>query len=339
MNPVNFDTDALRTLVVGVELGGFSHAAQRLSRSPSAVSMQLRKLERQAGQRLVKRNGRGLLLTEAGEVLLAYARRILNANDEMASALGSVAVGGTVRAGMPQDVADILLSDLLARFAESRPMTHVEVKAGRNYALADEVANGRLDMAITFAEPGKHRYDTIATLPLVWLGPSEVPLRQSDGGVLPLVVFDGPCLFRETAIAELGRAGTAWRLAMTTPGLTGVWCGVSAGLGATVRTAMGIPPKVSVISPGRAIPPLPTVDVALIKSNGCSAASQLFMDMLVELVEQRTACSTLGRQYKQKASRSRIRQPRTRQLVGSAVSPESKGFPSEKPRRLPARDR
>lgn len=77
MSSLNFDMDALRALVTGVELGGFSHAAMRLNRSPSAVSMQLRKLESQAGQRLFKRNGRGLALTAAGDVLLQYARRVL----------------------------------------------------------------------------------------------------------------------------------------------------------------------------------------------------------------------------------------------------------------------
>jgi DNA-binding transcriptional LysR family regulator len=50
MKTLNFDMNALRTMVIGVDLGGFSHAALRLNRSPSAVSMQLRKLERQAGR-------------------------------------------------------------------------------------------------------------------------------------------------------------------------------------------------------------------------------------------------------------------------------------------------
>ena len=77
MKTLNFDVGALRTMVVGVDLGGFSHAALRLNRSPSAVSMQLRKLERQAGQRLFRRSGRSQVLTEAGEVLLQYARSVL----------------------------------------------------------------------------------------------------------------------------------------------------------------------------------------------------------------------------------------------------------------------
>jgi len=80
-----FDIDALRTIVVGTELRSFARAASQLGRSQSAVSMQLRKLEQQAGRALFRRNGRGLVPTEAGDALLAYARRILALNDEAAA--------------------------------------------------------------------------------------------------------------------------------------------------------------------------------------------------------------------------------------------------------------
>ena len=169
MTPLNFDMDALRTMVVGVELGGFSHAAGRLNRSPSAVSMQLRKLETQTGQRLFKRNGRGLILTAAGDVLLQYARRVLALNDEMGLALGAIDKGGTVRVGMPQDFTDAVLPTLLTRYSKARPATHVEVKAGRNFALAEDVANGRLDMALAFCTGGKGGANRIATVPGVWV--------------------------------------------------------------------------------------------------------------------------------------------------------------------------
>src|SRR5579864_5394035 len=125
MKTLNFDTGALRTMVVGVDLGGFSHAALRLNRSPSAVSMHLRKLERQAGQRLFRRNGRSQVLTEAGEVLLQYARRVLALNDEMGRALGAISDGGTVCVGISQDFADTILQGLLLQFAGVRPATHV----------------------------------------------------------------------------------------------------------------------------------------------------------------------------------------------------------------------
>jgi DNA-binding transcriptional LysR family regulator len=59
------------------------------------------------------RNGKGLALTEAGERLLAYAKRLLALNDEAIAALGGNVEAGTVRVGMPQDFAEVLLPRLL----------------------------------------------------------------------------------------------------------------------------------------------------------------------------------------------------------------------------------
>src|SRR5271154_1079928 len=239
MNPLNFDMDALRSMVVGLDLGGFSHAAIRLNRSRSAVSMQLRKLEMQAGQRLFKRDGRGLSLTEAGEVLLQHARRVLAVNDEMGLALGAVSKGGTVRVGIPQDFAEVALQQLFSRFSKARPATHLEVRVGRNAAFAEDVAHGRLDMAVGFATVGTAGERRIATLPVYWVGRAKHAGAFSEDGIVPIVCFDGACLFRDMSIDALSRAGVPWRLSLTTPSLAAVWCGVRAGLGITLRTAVG----------------------------------------------------------------------------------------------------
>jgi biotin operon repressor len=61
----------LRSYVAGIELGSFARAADKVGRSTSAVSAQLKKLEEQAGVPLFRKDGRGLALTQAGEVLLA----------------------------------------------------------------------------------------------------------------------------------------------------------------------------------------------------------------------------------------------------------------------------
>ena len=77
-----FDLDVLRTFSTGMELGNFAKAAERLGRSTSAVSAQLKKLEEQAGTPIFRKAGRGLALTDAGETMLGYARRLLELNDE-----------------------------------------------------------------------------------------------------------------------------------------------------------------------------------------------------------------------------------------------------------------
>src|SRR5574337_1807790 len=86
MPRVNFDVDTLRSFATCIELGSFAQAAGRLNRSTSAVSAQLKKLERQAGTPLLRKAGRGMILTEAGETMLGYARRLLELNDEAVAA-------------------------------------------------------------------------------------------------------------------------------------------------------------------------------------------------------------------------------------------------------------
>src|ERR1700753_682143 len=98
-----FDIDALRPIVAGDDLKSFARAAVKLGRSQSAVSMQLKKLEEQAGQALFLRQGRGLVPPEAGEQLLTYARRILVLHDEAAASIGTPVTSASVRMGLPQD--------------------------------------------------------------------------------------------------------------------------------------------------------------------------------------------------------------------------------------------
>ncbi|NGX97741.1 MAG: LysR family transcriptional regulator, partial [Candidatus Afipia apatlaquensis] len=103
--------DALRTMVLGLELGSFARAASQLGRSQSAISMQLKKLEEQAGQSLFRRNGRGLVPTEAGDSLLMYARRIIALNDEAAASVGATTAAASVRMGLPQDFFEDVMPD------------------------------------------------------------------------------------------------------------------------------------------------------------------------------------------------------------------------------------
>lgn len=279
--PVNFDMDALRTMVAGVELGGFTHAAARLHRSPSAVSMQLRKLESQAGQQLFKRRGRGLVLTEAGDVLLQYARRVLMLNDELGAALGAADTCAAVRVGIPQDFADVHLQALLTRYRELRPRVQLVVKAGRNFELAADVASGKLDVAVAFARLGAGPGERIATIPAVWLGCPATLHGSGTQSTVPLAVFDGPCLFRDMAIESLSSAGVGWRLAMTTPSLASLWCAVRAGLGVTARTALAPPEHVRILT---GAPPLGEVDVVIHRAARSTSDAQLLADLLRDIV-------------------------------------------------------
>ncbi|MDV4169579.1 LysR substrate-binding domain-containing protein [Rhodovulum sp. FJ3] len=282
-----FDMDALRTMVAGVELGSFARAANRLGRSQSAVSMQLKKLELQAGQQLFRKAGRGLATTEAGDRLLAYARRILALNDEAAASVNATAVGATVRLGLPQDFAEDILPMVLERFSSKWPGVHIEARAGRNYSLETDVSDGGLDIAILFALAGSGKDDTlIARLNMVWLAPWKAPSDEADNA-MPLVMFDHPCLFRQAAIEALEAAGQPWRAALTTPSLQGVWAALRTGLGVTVRTTYGCPDDLDVVHHAPLFPPLPKIDLHLIAGHDLSPAALDLHTIVREVFRER----------------------------------------------------
>ena len=261
----NLDMDALRSMVAGIELGSFARAATALGRSQSAISMHLKKLEQQTGQILFRRSGRGLVPTEAGETLLAHARRILALNDAALDRLGAAAAPAAIRLGLPQDFFEDVMPDALQAFAARHPGTHVEVRAGRNHTLAQEVRAGRLDAALAFFPQGSDGHgERIATLPLVWIGAKGSQAAETP---LPLVLFDHPCLFRQTALRGLDQAGRAWRLALTTPSLPGLWAAMRTGHGLTARTRHRIPPDLREIDRlEQGLPDLPPIEVRLLSA-------------------------------------------------------------------------
>ena len=280
----NLDIDVLRTFVTGVELGSFAQAADRLGRSPAAVSAQLRKLESQVEQTLFVKSGRKLALTDAGELLLGYARRMLELNDEAVSRVRSSTVEGWVRVGLPHDFAENGLPAVLARFARTHDKVRIEARAERNSELIKRVAAGQLDLALVWQDERVTRYlEKVAELPLVWVGqPGFVRSRKS---VLPLAAFEAPCLFRAAATAALDKVGQPWHLAFTTPSLAGLWAAVESGLGLAVRTPIGVPRHLAVLGRDEKLPPLPTVSLVFIGSpDAQTPAVQLLQEILRETV-------------------------------------------------------
>jgi len=269
MRRVNFDLDVLRSFALGVELGSFAKAADRLGRSTSAVSAQLKKLEEQAGTSLLRRQGRGMVLTEPGETMLAYARRLLELNDEAAAALQGGALEGWIRLGLQEDFGEALLPDVLGRFARAHPKVRIEARIARNAELLDRVAGGRLDLALAWdagAPTLTPHAERLGEIPMRWIGPAQGELDWSPEGdePLPLVSLDAPCLMRTAATTALDRAGIAWRIAFTSASLAGIWAAVAAGLGVALRTGVGLPPSVRALAPGESgLPRMPLLGLHL----------------------------------------------------------------------------
>lgn len=262
----DLEPELLRAFVAVVDGGGFTRAAERLHRTQSTISQQIKRLEQRVDGPLLARDTRNVALTERGEMLLGYARRLLALNDEARQALNQNRLQGRVRLGASQEVADGGLAELLARFARLNPGVRLEVRVDANQRLAEAVARGELDMAVLFREPGDEtaKGEVIQRLPRVWSASPELEL--GDDRPLPLVLFDAPCLFRHAALTALHQAGREWRIVLTTPSLAGIRAAVRAGLGVAVRVGRWVEPELQVMKDS--LPPLPEVELALITTNG-----------------------------------------------------------------------
>lgn len=282
MRLTNLDMDVLRSFVTGTELGSFAKAAERLGRSQSAISLQLKKLEEQVGEALLKKEGRGLVLTAPGEILFSYAKRLLELNDEAVAAARGVAIEGWVRLGIVQDFAEGWLPTLLGRFARAHPGVKVDVTVDRGVNLAEQIGRDELDLALAWGDyPNPHRRK-LAEIPLRWVGRAD--FRLLPGEPVPLIAFRPPCTFRKRAVAGLDAAGLPWRLAFTSPSLAGLYAAVEAGLGVTPRTAEGVPARLALLGPESGLPALqPPVELYLHRTldQGAAAVERL-SETLVE---------------------------------------------------------
>jgi DNA-binding transcriptional LysR family regulator len=265
MFPRDLELELLRTFVAVIDGGGFTRAAERLHRTQSTVSQQLKRLEERLSTPLLVRSTRHIALTERGELLLGYARRLLALNDEALVALEETRLQGRVRLGSVQEVADGGLAEMLAHFSRLHPGVTLEVRVDANLKLRDEVERGELDLAVLFQEPGDQqnsgtRCETIDRLRRVWVASPALSINPQLP--LPLVLSNGPCIFRNAVLGTLDAIGRPWRITLSTPSLSGMRAALRAGLGVGVRTERWLEPDLEILD--RELPPLPDVELALL---------------------------------------------------------------------------
>ena len=142
------DLELLRSFVSVVDSGGFTRAGERVHRTQSTVSQQIKRLEDDVGQPLLNRNGKDVTPTEAGERLLSYARRLLSLAEEARDVVARPGHEGAIRLGVPEDFAAYRLTKLLAAFSRSHPGLRLDVRADQSANLRRDLERGDLDLAL-----------------------------------------------------------------------------------------------------------------------------------------------------------------------------------------------
>src|SRR6201990_2794461 len=148
MDSKMLDLELLRSFVSVVDSGGFTRAGERVHRTQSTVSQQIKRLEEDVGQPLLNRSGKDVTPTEAGERLLSYARRLLSLAEEARDVLTRPGNEGAVRLGIPEDFAAYRLAKLLASCSRARPGPRLDVRANQSTYLKRDLERGEIDLAL-----------------------------------------------------------------------------------------------------------------------------------------------------------------------------------------------
>ncbi|GGX38724.1 LysR family transcriptional regulator [Saccharospirillum salsuginis] len=281
------DTDVLRTFVAIAESGSFTRAAQQVFRTPSALSMQIKRLEETLGQPLFVREARQVRLTPEGETLLSFGRRLLKLNEEAVSQFLAPSLEGKVRFGTPDDVGTRILPGLLAQFARSHPSVQVDVVVDRSADLIDQLDKDELDLTlVTAGNQGQDpsRGEVVHTEPLVWVG--------REGGIaaqrspLPVSLAAHGCCWRSMSLDALDKAGIDYRIAYTSIHCAGQEAAMVADLAISAFPQSLVKPPLTQLGTQSGLPPLGDYQILLLRRDGLGSASETLASYVKDMFDR-----------------------------------------------------
>ena len=282
--PRNLDIDLLRTFATIAAEQNISRAAERLLRNQSTISIQLRRLEDLVGRRLCERTPKRVQLTHDGEILLAYANRMLTLNDEAMTRINEPQLEGVVRLGVPEDFATTHMPAILGDFARSHPLISLEVTCDLTLNLMEQFRRNSFDLVLVKREPiVRLRGVRVWREPLVWVAGEGYTVP--DGGAVPLVVSPEPCVYRKRATEGLRRSRRLFRIAYTCGSLAGNLAAVKAGLGVSVLPKDMVPRELRIVTSAE-LPDLRDTEIALISAPNLTKPSTRLYEHIVASLEK-----------------------------------------------------
>jgi DNA-binding transcriptional LysR family regulator len=259
------DLDQLQTFVSIADMGSFTRAAEEVHRTQSAVSMQMRRLEEQIGRNLFEKEGRTNKLTEDGEKLLAYARRLIRLNRETLAAFDESGLEGHIRIGTPDDYADRFLPEIMARFSRSNPRVEMSVICEPTPSLRDHIKRGNLDIAIVTHNDEHAPSEVVRREPLLWVTSANHMVHEETP--LPLAFGRPSCIWRRSGTDVLDRMGREYRVLFTSFSATVITAAVLSGLAVSVLAECALRPGMRVLTEADGFGALPECQIGIMRGH------------------------------------------------------------------------
>jgi DNA-binding transcriptional LysR family regulator len=298
---VGMELMQLEMLVAAVEEGGIHKAADRVSRTQPAVSMALRKLEAEIGAPLFDRSQRHhYTLTDAGETLYAYAKRLLDLRGEALSALKELnhLERGHLRVGANESVSQYLLPKLTREFHQQYPKIEIEVRQRLSSRLLEEIKQRRLDCAILSFLPHDGAFEATPVVrdELVLIASpqhrlaSRQRIRIRDLGAESLIAHQARSPSRDKVAEAFRRSHTAPNVAQETASLEEIKRLIAANVGVGFVPLSCAQEEVErrelVVIPVADFHHERTLWAVRRRTNAHSRAAQAFLQVIVEMAEK-----------------------------------------------------
>ena len=278
------DIDLLRTFQAVVRFEQFLAAATFLNRSPSAVSLHIRRLEDITGGRLLERDNQTVTLTPLGRRFALQSAELLQMHDRMLAGYNAPSVSGKVRLGISEEYAGALLQCTLPPLSEGFPHVELEVETASSGRLHNQLQRGQMDLALVVelldaqnaGEPPLFRFGT--TEP-VWVAAHSY--RADPAKPLPLALHGNGCPYRSVALDALTRLGRPWRTMVMSAGTSALEATICAGLVIGIVDRDRVSPQMRILTEEDGLPTLPLHELQLVKAPGSPSAA---CEVLIRLI-------------------------------------------------------
>lgn len=287
MNLKDLQIDWLKCFVTVVDMGTLSQAAPELYRSQSAVSMQLKKLEEALQCQLLIRSHRQIELTAEGQLLLGYARRILDLHHETQQAFHKDELVGRIRLGVPDEYAAQYLTPVLKRFAPRYGGVEIELYCEQSTSLIPRIERGDLVLALISRDDSRQG-TLLFHEPMVWVGSAQFDIWKNDP--LPVAVYESTSLAKRSAIHSLALQGRRYKVVYHSSSLVGQIAAVESGLAVAVLAKCSVPAHLDILGAEHGLGPLEPMEVAIFRSRasqGSKAVDHLY-ELLIKTLRQAT---------------------------------------------------
>lgn len=284
---MNIPIELLRSFVSIQETGSFTRSAEQLRLTQPAISAQIKRLQQLVGGEVFVKSAFGVSLTEKGEIVSRYARRILAMNDQILSLSGSGSVSKSLRIGITNVFAASMLSDVIVACKDSSDGDRTQFSCESSPDLARSLASGYLDLAFIVSprNPPAHSIYRWSEQ-LCWCCARDFLLRP--GAPIPLLSWPHG-ISDQAAIEALENAGLQYLIVFVASDLAGQLAALHSKMGYFVLPERVVPSDLK-IAREHYLPSLPPCEAGIYVREGLESSKAVLAmaEIMADVIRSRT---------------------------------------------------